>query len=116
MLALSTDDLSNWYADPSGWTVGQCREWIDEHGGEYPSGDGVDAWRDAVRDADTGAEVLQWFRVSRFLAEKLDDAGEVVAEWGNGHIWGRQCCGQAVMLDGIAQRIQRSIEAETRHA
>ena len=112
MLALSIDDLENLYEEPSDWTYAQCREWLDENGGDMPDDDDeIQYWRDAVRDADTGAEVLQWFRVSEWMARLLAEEGEVVAEWGNAHIWGRQCFGQSVMLDGILQRVQRRIEA-----
>jgi len=70
--------------------------------------DGLDDWRDAVReviDSSNDAEVYQWYRVTKYLCEELRAIGEVVLDNGHGMWWGRQCCGQSIIMDGVFQRI-----------
>ena len=31
------EDMENLYPDPSSWTVKECREYIEDHGGDFPS-------------------------------------------------------------------------------
>lgn len=50
-------------------------------------------------------EVLQWFLVTDWLADKLRERGRVILSDGQSQWWGRTCCGQAILLDGIMQRI-----------
>ncbi|WP_230684328.1 hypothetical protein, partial [Streptococcus pneumoniae] len=68
--------------------------------------DGIDAWRDRVRDEsqDNPNEAYQWFRVDRWLCDELKKAGEIVIDNGSGHWWGRGCCGQALVMDGTIQK------------
>jgi hypothetical protein len=54
-------------------------------------------------------EIYQWFIVSPWLAGKLSEDGQPVAEWKGLHWWGRTCCGQGIELDGTLQRISRSL-------
>jgi predicted nuclease with TOPRIM domain len=53
-------------------------------------------------------EVYQWFLVSDWLCQKLKEHGEVVIEDEN--IWGRGCCGQAILLDGVISNICEEME------
>lgn len=45
-------------------------------------------------------EVFEHWIISGWLADKLEEQGEAVAQpWGDVHIWGRTCTGQAISLD-----------------
>ena len=47
-------------------------------------------------------EVYEWWLLTEgeaFLAEVLEDAGEVILEADGGYYWGRCCTGQSVSLD-----------------
>lgn len=50
-------------------------------------------------------DVLEWWLVSSYLATELEERGETIASDGASHWWGRTCSGQAIVLDGIMQRI-----------
>lgn len=50
-------------------------------------------------------EVLEWWLVSGWLADQLDERGEVTLSDGQSHWWGRCCSGQSILLDGIMQAI-----------
>jgi hypothetical protein len=65
----------------------------------------LEEWRSAVRDSAEDAEVYQWFRVSDWLAGELDTDGECVLDNAYGQWWGRQCCGQSLIMDGTLQKI-----------
>lgn len=67
--------------------------------------DGIDEWRKAVSDNAEDAEVYQWFRVTDWFASQLDAIDEVVLENNYGNWWGRQCCGQSIIMDGTLQKI-----------
>jgi len=71
--------------------------------------DGLRDWREAVRDNADREEVFEWWRVTKWLADKLEAEGEVVlrnsyAEW-----WGRTCTGQSMLLDGTLQKVAASL-------
>jgi hypothetical protein len=55
------------------------------------------------------AEVFQWFAVSPWLYEKLQEQEEVVTDAGSCYVWGRQTCGQSTTLDAVIGRICKSI-------
>ena len=55
-------------------------------------------------------EVLQYFIVNPYFGEKLRDHGEMVMERYGGWIWGRQCFGQAILLDGVVDEIAYDME------
>jgi hypothetical protein len=58
------------------------------------------------------AEILEWWKVSSWLADKLLDQGECIIEFGGGFpsIWGRCTSGQAILLDWVISKI--AMEAE----
>lgn len=58
----------------------------DDENGEYP-------------------EIMEFWIVSDWLADKLKDWGEVVFELYDFKIWGRQATGQAIKLDNTIQEI-----------
>ena len=53
-------------------------------------------------DFDEQREIYQWFKVSGFLADKLENYNEIVLD---NTYWGRTCCGQATCLDYVIQCI-----------
>lgn len=67
--------------------------------------DGIEEWRDAVRDNADAAEPLEWWEVGDWLAERLEREGEVVIRNGYGDWWGRCCSGQSVVFDDVIQRL-----------
>lgn len=71
--------------------------------------DSIDEWRDAVRDNAEPAEIYEWWRVSKYLAEKLQEAGECVLMNAYGEWWGRCTTGQGFIMDGVLQRVAASI-------
>ena len=73
-----------------------------------------ECWFDDVSnlfDEETGEdkEVMQWFIVSSYLADKLESIGEPVLRTDSTCLWGRTCCGQAIELDGTIQKIYRNL-------
>lgn len=53
-------------------------------------------------------EVYEWYIVSGFLLSKLKAHGEYVIE--SEDLWGRCCCGQSIMLDGVISKICYEME------
>lgn len=54
-------------------------------------------------------EVYEHWVVSDWLGRKLREQGEVVGEFCGLTVWGRCCTGQAISLDGVIERIWRSL-------
>lgn len=50
-------------------------------------------------------EIYEYWAVSSWLARRLRDAGEGVADLGGMHVWGRCITGQAISMDGVIRRI-----------
>lgn len=50
-------------------------------------------------------EIYEWWLVSDWLAEKLQQIDEVILSSDVHSYWGRSCTGQAIILDGTIQRI-----------
>jgi hypothetical protein len=67
--------------------------------------DGIENWRNAVRDNAEPAEIYEWWEVGDWLAERLACEGECVIRNGLGDWWGRCCTGQAAYLDSVIQRL-----------
>jgi len=55
-------------------------------------------------------EIFEWWIVTEYLYNKLNDKGEPVLEWGNNYYWGRTCTGQAILLDGVISEICLEME------
>lgn len=50
-------------------------------------------------------EVLEWWLVTPYLAQKLQQEGEIIVqEYGNSW-WGRTTSGQAIRMDGVIRTI-----------
>lgn len=102
----AVDDIVNLFPDASSWDVDDCRAWFDEHGIETPEEvDGVETYRNLVRDNAEPAEVFEWWLVTDWMAKKLRDAGNVVLENEYGAWWGRTCTGQQLLMDGTLQDV-----------
>ena len=56
-----------------------------------------------------GIETLEYWAVSPFLGEQLQKRGEPVAKIKGTTIWGRQCSGQAVWLDGVMGEVMEHL-------
>ncbi|CBK64712.1 hypothetical protein [Alistipes shahii] len=52
-----------------------------------------------------GDEVLEWWLVTPWLAERLKEQGEVIIDELGCRWWGRQSSGQAIYMDGVIQEI-----------
>lgn len=66
-------------------------------------------WKDFIRDNQEPQEVLEWWLVTGWLCQKLREAGEPVLDNNWGFWWGRTCSGQAILADGVLQRIALTI-------
>lgn len=55
-------------------------------------------------------EIYEWWAVSQWLAEKLEEKGEIVAYAGMTCIWGRRTSGQAILLDHVISDICNDLE------
>lgn len=58
----------------------------------------------------TPKEILEYWFVSEYFYRKLKDKGEAVIDTDYGHIWGRTCSGQAILLDYIIGKIGDEME------
>jgi hypothetical protein len=58
-------------------------------------------------------EIFQWYLVDQWLAEKLIELGQPVLETESNYLWGRTCCGQAIILDGTFQRLYNKLNENT---
>lgn len=65
----------------------------------------VGDWRDAVEESVVAAEPYEWWRVTEWLCRELSDIGEVVIDNSYGYWWGRCTTGQALIMDGVLQKI-----------
>lgn len=110
------DNMRGIYADPSDWTIEQCRDWLEDHGINpidlERREDAIETWQAAVRDraSDYPAEVYEWWRVSSWLCDQLAAIGEVTIDNGYGHWWGRTCTGQGWIMDGTLQQVAAQFE------
>jgi len=72
--------------------------------------DGLDDWRETVRDEIPPREPLEWWLVTQTLAGNLRELGEPLIDNDYGYWWGRTCSGQAISSDGTMQRVAQLIE------
>ena len=50
-------------------------------------------------------DVMEWWLIDSWLAERLKEQGEVIIEEYGCYWWGRQSSGQAIYMDGVIQEI-----------
>ena len=65
----------------------------------------IDNIKNLVSQEGEYQEILEWWLITKWLAEKLESIGEPILETDYGFYWGRTCSGQAIILDGTIQRI-----------
>jgi len=53
-------------------------------------------------DFDTYPDIFQWFLCSDYLIYELEERGQCTLD---DQYWGRQCCGQSIVLDCVIQEI-----------
>jgi len=58
----------------------------DEENGEYP-------------------EIYEFWSVSGWIADRLEAKGEIIFDYLDFIVWGRQCTGQAIYMDEVIQDI-----------
>jgi len=58
-------------------------------------------------DKETGEypEIYEWWSVSDWLADKPESWNEIVLDYLDFKVWGRQTTGQAIILDSVIQEI-----------
>jgi hypothetical protein len=96
--------------DPVGddWTAEDCFKFINEYENiTIDEHDNIGAWTDHAQDtaSENPQEVLEWWRVTRYLCERLRGIGEPVLDNDYGYWWGRTCSGQSIGLDGTLQKL-----------
>jgi hypothetical protein len=116
--AMDRDALAEFYANETGDNLDDAfcsPEWETADGQSFVADiidqediDGLDDWRDAVRDTDP-QEIFEWWLVSNWLAGELDALGCPVLRNDYGNWWGRTCTGQAILMDGTLQDVARRI-------
>lgn len=50
-------------------------------------------------------EIMEYWAVDKWLADKLESKGEIIFEMLDFIVWGRQTTGQAISLDYVVQKI-----------
>jgi hypothetical protein len=90
--------------DPDGMAEAAARDRYAEMIGDGTI-TGLRDWQEAVRDCAEAEEVYEWWRVSPWLVEKLQEVGEVVIDSDYGGWWGRTTTGQGTIMDGVLQRV-----------
>jgi len=66
--------------------------------------------QDNYFDESEDQEVLEWWLVDRYLADRLFEKGEPVIRTDYiGNWWGRTCCGQAISMDYVIEEIAKEI-------
>lgn len=89
------------YCEP---TDEQIKEYIEDNTTDQYQPDEDDA-----RSELQLVEVLEYWAVDEWLANKLRDRGEAVSELGGYNIWGRQTSGQAIAIDYVIESIAKDI-------
>lgn len=54
-------------------------------------------------------DIYEYWSVSQWLAEKLREKGELVTEFFDLNVWGRQTCGQLISMDSVIQDIVQDV-------
>lgn len=106
-------DITNLYRYPCSECGGEMKQQYDSDDHNMP----LDIWicescnHTTNDEPDTEMqEVYEYWFVSKFLAEKLEEKGEVIIKEFNHPIWGRCTTGQAIFLDGVMGNIGEEME------
>ena len=65
---------------------------------------------DSLQNLDENSEVMEWWLVTPYMAELLEEKGEVILSDYDCYWWGRQTSGQALYMDGVIQEIAGQME------
>lgn len=97
----SWENIENqYYTDDEIWDLFSCNEQQDR--GEF-----LETIRDSGEDI---KEIFEWWRISDWLAEELDEINEPLLRNDYGNWWGRTGTGQHISLDGTIQQIVKNID------
>ena len=53
-------------------------------------------------------EIFEYWAVENWLAERLEEQGEIIFDCLDFIVWGRQCTGQAIKMDGVIKDIAKN--------
>jgi hypothetical protein len=118
------------YKEPVGYhidnemTVVEAMDWLIDECGEMPyTGNAKDQLKRYLDDHnlynefadDEGiegdpVEIFEYYIVTEWFGRKLKEYGEIVEDFFGLTVWGRQCSGQAILLDGVIDRIANDME------
>jgi hypothetical protein len=82
---------------------------VTEDGAEWDEDDATSTLQDQIRDNAEAQEIYEWWRVTKWLAKRLEEIGEPVLSNAYGQWWGRTCTGQSMLQDGTLQRVADSV-------
>ena len=94
--------------------IDALKEWYENDGGDDygPYDNYYNQYIDHLKDSQEMQDVMQWFIVSDWLADKLEIIGEPILNTDSHKLWGRTCYGQAIELDGTLQKVYRLTQEE----
>ena len=78
--------------------IKNLRRTPEELNEDYPEGYGTD-------EEEAEKEIFEWWIVSDWLLNRLEERGEPILRTDYGDWWGRTCSGQAISLDCVIQEI-----------
>lgn len=93
------------YAFESEPTDEQIAEYIEDNTTESYTPD-----EDEARSELMYQEIYEFWAVTDWLAKRLKDLGEPVAEFGLTQVWGRGTTGQAIALDYVIEQIVKQTD------
>lgn len=104
-------------ARQAGWIVRDGEFWNGDDAGACKTPDEAGAWEDLCDEYQIEPyewEVYEYWAVSTWLAEKLQEAGERVdTDFAGLNVWARTTTGQAISMDAVIRKIAVEIYAET---
>lgn len=99
------DEIENYYGDPE---CINCGETFPDYNDDDFCPDCGTGDENQIETAPQ--EVLEWWAVTNWLAEKLKEQGEPIYDSGSVMVWGRCTSGQAILLDLVISRICEDME------
>lgn len=106
---LSYDDVQNLYPDTESMDAAECNKYCNDHGIPCEGFEDIDRWREAVRDGAEVQEIFEWWLITTWAANHLDEIGEPLLVTDYGTWWGRTCTGQSIALDPTFYEIYAKI-------
>ena len=98
------DDIINFYPDPYLFSNEELEVMCDNYSIEYDEND-IDNIQTRLSEYMEPQDIYEWWSVTDWLADKLENNNEPILRTDCGTWWGRTCTGQAISLDGTIQRI-----------